>query len=67
MQTGMSVVQDYKDSLKPVSPEITNKRSTPLVAKRPSLPGLTPYRRPFQDRPVESKPTDFLARKTPQK
>jgi hypothetical protein len=60
--SGMSVVNDFKKSMK--NPDFYTDPKAPM----PHLPkdshqSMLPYRRPIKDRPIERKPTDFLSRK----
>lgn len=58
--TGMSVVKDFAKHHKDQEFFTQPKAPRPHLPKQPSM---LPYRRPIQDRPIESKPTDFLSRK----
>lgn len=63
--TGMTVTKDYQK----YQPQNFFTLPKTVVRHKPAMPStpMLPYRRPLSQRPIESKPTDFLARKTPSK
>lgn len=60
--TGMSVVKDY---MKDKNPEFFAPPKA-VAPHKPATPSMLmlPHRKPLSQRPVEKKPTDFLARKS---